>query len=140
MKKRILPLLMAFTLIFPTFSVFSDEVSPQNTTSSPSVTAETAVLIDAASGEVLYDKNADQKMFPASITKLMTILLALEHGKLTDEITFSHDAIYSIEPGSAHIAIQEGETLTLEQVLRAIILRSANEASNGVAEFVDGSI
>ena len=140
MKKRILPLLMAFTLIFPTFSVFADEVSPQNTTSSPSVTAETAVLIDAASGEVLYDKNADQKMFPASITKLMTILLALEHGELTDKITFSHDAIYSIEPGSAHIAIQEGETLTLEQVLRAIILRSANEASNGVAEFVDGSI
>ena len=140
MKKRILPLLMAITLIFPAFSVFADEVFPQNTTSSPSVTAETAVLIDAASGEVLYDKNADQKMFPASITKLMTILLALEHGKLTDEITFSHDAIYSIEPGSAHIAIQEGETLTLEQVLRAIILRSANEASNGVAEFVDGSI
>ena len=140
MKKRILPLLMAFTLIFPTFSVFADEVSSQNTTTSPSVTAETAVLIDAASGEVLYDKNADQKMFPASITKLMTILLALEHGELTDKITFSHDAIYSIEPGSAHIAIQEGETLTLEQVLRAIILRSANEASNGVAEFVDGSI
>ena len=140
MKKRILPLLMAFTLIFPTFSVFADEVSSQNTTSSPSVTAETAVLIDAASGEVLYDKNAEQKMFPASITKLMTILLALEHGELTDEITFSHDAVYSIEPGSAHIAIQEGETLTLEQVLRAIILRSANEASNGVAEFVDGSI
>ena len=79
-------------------------------------------------------------MFPASITKLMTILLALEHGELTDEITFSHNAIYSIEPGSAHIAIQEGETLTLEQVLRAIILRSANEASNGVAEYVDGSI
>ena len=70
----------------------------------------------------------------------MTILLALENGKLTDEITFSHDAVYNIEPGSAHIAILEGETLTLEQVLRAIILRSANEASNGVAEYVDGSV
>lgn len=79
-------------------------------------------------------------MYPASITKLMTILLALENGKLTDEITFSHDAVYNIEPGSAHIAILEGETLTLEQVLRAIILRSANEASNGVAEYVDGSV
>ena len=70
----------------------------------------------------------------------MTILLALENGKLTDEITISHDAVYNIEPGSAHIAILEGETLTLEQVLRAIILRSANEASNGVAEYVDGSV
>ena len=145
MKKRILPFLMALTLIFPTFSAFGEETVPENTTndtttSALSVTAETAVLMDAASGEILYDKNAEQKMYPASITKLMTILLALEHGKLTDEITFSHDAVYDIEPGSAHIAIQEGETLTLEQVLRAIILRSANEASNGAAEYVDGSV
>ena len=141
MKKRFLPVLMALSILFPTFSAFAEEVTPETDTNqtAPAVVAETAVLMDAASGEILYNKNADQKMFPASITKLMTILLALEHGKLTDEITFSHDAIYSIEPGSAHIAIQEGETLTLEQVLRAIILRSANEASNGVAEYVDGS-
>ena len=142
MKKRFLPFLMALSIILPTFSAFAEEVTPETETNptTPAVIAETAILMDAASGEVLFEKNADQKMYPASITKLMTILLALEHGKLTDEITFSHDAIYSIEPGSAHIAIQEGETLTLEQVLRAIILRSANEASNGVAEYVDGSI
>lgn len=141
MKKRFLPFLMALSIILPTFSAFAEEVTPETETNqtTPAVIAETAILMDAASGEILFDKNADQKMFPASITKLMTILLALEHGKLTDEITFSHNAIYSIEPGSAHIAIQEGETLTLEQVLRAIILRSANEASNGVAEYVDGS-
>ena len=141
MKKRILPLLMALSIICPAFSAFADEVPASGGTQTPpSVTAETAILMDAASGEILYNKKADQKMFPASITKLMTILLALEHGELTDEITFSHDAVYSIEQGSAHIAIQEGETLTLEQVLRAIILRSANEASNGVAEYVDGSV
>ena len=115
-------------------------VMPESALTDIQLVSETAVLINGETGQVLYDKNMHQKMFPASITKLMTILLALEHGELTDEITFSHDAIYSIEPGSAHIAIQEGETLTLEQVLRAIILRSANEASNGVAEFVDGSI
>ncbi len=142
MKKRFLPVLMALSMILPTFSAFAEEVTPETTAnqSSPAIVAETAILMDAASGEILYEKNADQKMYPASITKLMTILLALEHGKLTDKITFSHDAVYSIESGSAHIAIQEGETLTLEQVLRAIILRSANEASNGVAEYVDGSI
>lgn len=152
MKKRFLPFLMALTLIFPAFSAFAEE-APADTTevsteadpsadpsAEPEISAETAVLIDAASGEVLFDKNADQKMYPASITKLMTILLALENSKLTDKVTFSHDAVYSIEPNSAHIAIQEGETLTMEQVLRAIILRSANEASNGVAEYVSGSI
>ena len=94
MKKRFLPLLMALSLIFPTFSTFGEETVPVNTTadkttSAPSVTAETAVLMDAASGEVLYDKNADQKMYPASITKLMTLLLTLEKGSLSDEITFS---------------------------------------------------
>lgn len=146
MKKRFLPFLMALSLLLPSFSVFAEEAAtvpeadPQPQTSDLTLAAETAVLMDAASGEILYEKNADQKMYPASITKLMTILLALEHGKLTDEITFSHDAVYSIEQGSAHIAIMEGETLTLEQVLRAIILRSANEASNGVAEYVDGSV
>lgn len=143
MKNRFLPFLMAVSLLFSPFSVFAEEPStepdPASQTEEPTLAAETAVLMDAASGEILYQKNADQKMYPASITKLMTILLALEHGELTDEITFSHDAVYSIEPGSAHIAILEGETLTLEQVLRAIILRSANEASNGVAEYVDGS-
>ena len=141
MKKRLtrfLPFLLAFTIALPSYSVFAEE---ENQTKEPqtnetqaneatandtlSLAAETAVLIDAASGEILYDKDADKKMYPASITKLMTILLALENGKLTDEITFSHDAVYNIEPGSAHIAILEGETLTLEQVLRAIILRSA---------------
>ena len=158
MKKRLtrfLPFLLAFTIALPSYSVFAEEENQAKETQTNetnetqadettandtlSLAAETAVLIDAASGEILYDKDADKKMYPASITKLMTILLALENGKLTDEITFSHDAVYNIEPGSAHIAILEGETLTLEQVLRAIILRSANEASNGVAEYVDGS-
>lgn len=146
MKKRLLPLLMAFSLLFSAIPSFAEEPETEINTPTfssaeePTLAAETAVLMDAASGEVLYEKNANQKMYPASITKLMTILLALEHGKLTDEITFSQTAVSDIEEGSAHIAITEGETLKLEQVLRAIILRSANEASNGVAEYVDGSI
>ena len=165
MKKRLtrfLPFLLAFTIALPSYSVFAEEENQAKETQTNetnetqadettandtlSLAAETAVLIDAASGEILYDKDADKKMYPASITKIMTALVAIKEGDLksrvlvTDEITFSHDAVYNIEPGSAHIAILEGETLTLEQVLRAIILRSANEASNGVAEYVDGSV
>ena len=97
-------------------------------------------MMDATTGKILYEKNSRTKQYPASITKLMTILLALEHGSLEDEITFSHDAVFSIEPGSAHIAIQEGEILTLEQVLYGIMLRSANECANAAAEYVDGSM
>ena len=126
MKKRLtrfLPFLLAFTIALPSYSVFAEEENQAKETQTNetnetqadettandtlSLAAETAVLIDAASGEILYDKDADKKMYPASITKLMTILLALENGKLTDEITFSHDAVYNIEPGSAHIAILE---------------------------------
>lgn len=150
MKKRILPFLLIFSFLLPSIpawaepvqetAVTAETITSTQTDEALSLSAETAVLMDARSGKVLYDKNADQKMYPASITKLMTLLLTLEKGSLSDSITFSHDAIYSIEPGSAHIAIMEGETLTLEQVVRAIILRSANEASNGAAEYVDGSL
>ena len=143
MKKRILLFLLLFSLLLPSNTVWAEPLQTAETTQHTEelpLSAETAILMDARSGKVLYDKNADQKMYPASITKLMTLLLTLEKGSLSDTITFSHDAIYSIEPGSAHIAIMEGEILTLEQVLRAIILRSANEASNGAAEYVDGSV
>ena len=104
------------------------------------LSAASAILIDAKTGSILYEKDAYSKQYPASITKLMTILLALEKGSLDDKITFSHDAVFNIEIGSAHIGIQEGETLTLEQVLYGIMLRSANECANAAAEYVDGSL
>lgn len=118
----------------------SNSTSSAENTEDLTLSAASAILMDAKTGEILYEKNAYEKQYPASITKLMTILLALEKGELTDTITFSHEAVYSIEQGSAHIAIQEGETLTLEQVLYGIILRSANECANAAGEYVDGSL
>lgn len=147
MKYKFFGFLLVLCLFFSnTVFATQDAITPEQTTETDELplTAEAAILMDATSGQILYEKNSDTKQYPASITKLMTILLALEKMKtenihLTDTITFSHDAIYTIEPGSSHIAIQEGETLTLEQVLYGIILQSANECSNGIAEFVDGS-
>lgn len=118
----------------------SDNSDTSNTSDTLTLSCESAILMDATTGAILYEKDASTKQFPASITKLMTLLLAYENGSLDDTITFSHDAIFSIEFGSSHIAIQEGETLTLEQVLYGIMLQSANECSNGVAEYVDGDI
>lgn len=150
MKYKFFGFLLVLCLFFSnTVFATQDAITPEQTTETTEtdelpLTAEAAILMDATSGQILYEKNSDTKQYPASITKLMTILLALEKMEtenihLTDTITFSHDAIYTIEPGSSHIAIQEGETLTLEQVLYGIILQSANECSNGIAEFVDGS-
>lgn len=159
MKHKIFSLILAATLLFtaafPAYATETEKTetettestttntegtSTDSTSSELTLTAESAILMDATTGKILYEKNSRTKQYPASITKLMTILLALEHGSLEDEITFSHDAVFSIEPGSAHIAIQEGEILTLEQVLYGIMLRSANECANAAAEYVDGSM
>lgn len=159
MKHKIFSLILAATLLFtaafPAYATETEKTetettestttntegtSTDSTSSELTLTAESAILMDATTGKILYEKNSRTKQYPASITKLMTILLALEHGSLEDEITFSHDAVFSIEPGSAHIAIQEGEILTLEQVLYGIMLRSANECANAAAEYIDGSM
>lgn len=159
MKHKIFSLILAatlfFTAAFPAYATETEKTetettestttntegtSTDSTSSELTLTAESAILMDATTGKILYEKNSRTKQYPASITKLMTILLALEHGSLEDEITFSHDAVFSIEPGSAHIAIQEGEILTLEQVLYGIMLRSANECANAAAEYVDDSM
>lgn len=103
------------------------------------IIAESAILMDASTGEILYEKNMHEQLYPASITKLMTVLLAFEYGKLDETVTFSEDAIFGIERNSSHIALDVGEQITLEQCLYAILLQSANEASLGVAEHIGGS-
>ncbi len=106
----------------------------------PEISAESAILINADSGEILYQKQSHKKQYPASITKLMTVLLALEKGNTEDIMTFSRNAVFSIERNSNHIAIDVDEELSLMDGLHAIMLVSANEVSNGVAEHIGGSM
>lgn len=104
------------------------------------IDSDAAILMDAGTGTILYGKNIEKQEYPASITKIMTVLLALEKGNLDDVVTFSENAVYSIEFGSAHLGLTEGEELTLEQCLYGIMLASANEISNAVAEHIGGSV
>ena len=104
------------------------------------VESDAAICMDGNTGTVLYGKNIEKQEYPASITKIMTVLLALENGNLDDTVTFSENAVYSIEYGSAHLGLTEGEELTLEQCLYGIMLASANEISNAVAEHIGGSV
>lgn len=106
----------------------------------PVPSSESAIVIDAKSGQILYEKNAHTKMYPASITKIMTAYLALENGDLNSKITMSEDAVWGIERGSSHIALDVGEQITLEDALYAVLLVSANEAAWGVAEHIGGSL
>ncbi len=106
----------------------------------PVVVAEGAVLLDASTGRVLYGKNQDKQFFPASITKIMTALLVLERCDLNDKVTFSATATTNLESGAVSLNITEGDVLTVEQCLYGLLLKSANEIGNGLAEHVAGSV
>ncbi|MCC8140548.1 MAG: D-alanyl-D-alanine carboxypeptidase [Lachnospiraceae bacterium] len=112
----------------------------ENWPSGPQIYAESAIVMEASTGVILYAKSIDEQHYPASITKIMTILLALENLELDEEVTFSHTAVYTVEAGSSSIARDEGEILTVEECLYAIMLESANECANAIAEQVSGSI
>lgn len=105
----------------------------------PSITAESAILMEANTGIILYAKDIHKKSFPASTTKLLTCLIAMEHGNLDDMVEFSYDAV-RLPPGSSNMGMDAGEALTLEQCLYGIMVGSANEVANAVGEYVSGSI
>lgn len=122
---------------------YYDEIQTNNIAGwpqGPMIETGAAIVMDAKTNAVLYGKNIEQQNYPASITKLMTTLLALEYGKLDDVVDFSVEAVYSIEYGSSHLGLTEGEQLTLEQCLYGIMMASANEISNAVAEHIGGDI
>ena len=108
--------------------------------SAKNISAESAIVMDINTGTILYKKNIHDKHYPASITKIMTTLLCLENSSLTDTVKFSTKAVTSIEYGSSHIGVVADEKLKMEDCLYGIMLMSANEVCNGVAEHVAGSI
>lgn len=106
----------------------------------PAIGAQSAILLEANTSVILYAKNIDEKLYPASTTKLMTCLLAAENCKMDEVVTFSHDAVFSIETGSSNIGIDENEAMPMEECLYGILVASANEVANAVAEHVAGSM
>lgn len=113
--------------------------------SDPGIKAKAALLVDADTGHVLYDKNADTQQYPASITKVMVALVVLEavdrgELKLDQPITASAAALADLTPDSSTADIVEGETLTVEQLLYCLLVVSANEVGNIFAEALDGSV
>ncbi len=126
----------------PTTSTTTTTTTTTNTSnvSQPQIASEGAVLLDAQTGTVLYGKNAEAKYYPASITKLMTALLVAERSNLTDTVVFSKAATTNLESGAVTLGLVEGDRLTVEQSLYGLMLKSANEVANGLAEHVSGSV
>ena len=103
------------------------------------VTSEAAALFDEDGREVLYSKDAFERLYPASITKVMTALVALEYGNLSDQVTVTEDAVIT-ESGASLCGIEPGDVLTLEQLLYGLMLPSGNDAGAAIAVHIAGSI
>lgn len=119
------------------YTIETNEISgwPQG----PAIDSATAAVMDIDTGTFLYSKGATEKMYPASITKIMTALLVVENCDLDDEITFS-EIVYDLEEGSSHLGIQPGEKMRLEDAVYGLMLASANDIANGIAEYMGGSL
>lgn len=102
--------------------------------------SRTAVLMDAETGQVLYEKDMHTPMAPASITKIMTGMLALTHLKLDDELTMSKEAFVTVPRSAAGLNLCQGEVVTVEQAMYGLTTISANDAANLLAEGVSGTM
>lgn len=130
-----LTVLLSGFVFFP-LTVYAEE---EDWPPGPEVVAESAILIEASTGAVLYNKNMNQQMYPASITKILTALVALENSSMDDTVVFSSAAVNSLEEGAANIGINEGDSLSMEDAMYALLLHSANEVANAIAENISGN-
>lgn len=106
----------------------------------PYVEAPVALLMDADTGQILYEKSIDVKSYPASITKILTALIFVENADLNEVLVVGDDVPYQIEIGSSQIYLIPGEELTGEQLLNALLVESANDAAVVMAEHISGSV
>ena len=137
--KEGIPILKKFALFLLAAAVTLTPLSRvAHAAAEPELAAEAAVLMDADSGQILYAKAADRQMAPASLTKLLTALVALEELDPAGRVTVSEEAVDLPAWGSS-ADLEAGEELTVDDVLYALMLPSANEAANVLAEAVDGS-
>lgn len=137
--KKFFSILLCLTLILG--------VAPANRTyaavswpSNVSIAAEGGILVDANSGTVLYGKNIHEAYYPASITKILTALVIIKHCDLDDTVTFTHSAVNTLEPGSSILGARVDDQMSVRDCLYALLLQSANEVANALAEHCSGSI
>jgi len=130
--KRVLPILLAAALLIP-----CSHAAPAG----PQVNAASAILMEKETGTILYETNAHEKLEPASVTKVMTLLLimeALDSGHITKEDMVSVSA-YAASMGGSQVFLEEGEQMSVHEMLKCIAVSSANDAAVAMAEHLAGS-
>lgn len=153
MKKSaavLLALLFTFTFSFPCQATENEEATtehpetteyPDEPGREPDLVSGAAIVMDAATGQILFEKNAEERKYPASITKIMTALVALDHNiDFNDTITMSENAVWGIDRLSTHLALDVGEKITVQDCIYGTMVRSANECAYALAEYVAGDV
>lgn len=128
---------MKKTFIFFVFFTFLLTARAASGESEPEILSEAAILIDAKSGSVLFEKNADKKMYPASLTKIATAIYALEHGDL-DEIVTVSESVRGVEGSKVYLEV--GEQIRLKTLIQGLLVNSGNDAGVAIAEHMHGSV
>lgn len=137
--KKLLSILLCAALIFsltPAGKTYAAGSWPSNVF----IEADGGILIDADSGTVLYSKNIHNTYYPASITKILTAYIIINHCDLDDTVTFTHSAVNTLEPGSSILGARVGDKMSVRDCLYALLLQSANEVANALAEHCSGSV
>lgn len=129
MNKNVLHILVFVILLL---FIYPDRVQSQ-----PEITSEAALLMDMENEQILFQKNADKRMYPASTTKILTALIVIKNGNLEDRVQVSREAA---TVGGSHVGLQEGEILKLEDLLYILLLASGNDAAVALAEHIGGSV
>ena len=153
MKKKTLKLI--FVIFFAVIYLFPQRIYAENLINNNNenieniqekkdifkdITAPNLLLADTKTGRILYERNIDEKIYPASLTKLMTAILVVENCELDEIVTVSENAILSVPSGYVNANLQVGEELTVEDLLYVMLIPSANDAANALAEHVGGNI
>lgn len=138
--KVLIVLTLTIFVLIGNIGTFGTYVLANNTNSGPDINAKSALLIDNKTNKVLYSKDMNRKMFPASTTKILTAILVLENHSLDEKVTASYNAVMTIPSGYSTASIQIDEVLTVEQLLELLLVHSANDAANVLAEYTGGSI
>ena len=130
--------IMLLTCFFILFSYIPSTVA--TTAEEPSIVAPVALLMEKNTGKIIYEKNINERVYPASTTKIMTAILTLENCNLNDIAKVSYDAVFTVPSGYTNAALQVDEELTIENLLYVLLLPSANDAANVLAEHIAGSV
>lgn len=130
------PLHTIFLAVIIFFMPLLHAHAEEDVAEAPELQAETALLMEAQSGQILYSKNPDKPMYPASITKILTGIIAIESGRLDDTVTVSYNAINA---GGTRVYLEEGEQKKLRDLVYALLINSGNDAAVAIAEHLGGS-